>query len=252
MAGRAVRHALGTLVSAGLAIASTEDAHALYRSVTPEVAVAALIDRRRTDLARVQAQAEELAARLRQDRRGGDELLGELAEGEDAVIAAATKRQLEAKEEILAVDTQRHLREPMLPNKVQFERMAIPEALATPGHMDYPRRCTPGNRPASCPTSGRGSSSPTVGWPFPVRYGHGSTLRRLVVHAPAVVQLMVEHFELLWQRATPVGLDPRSAPSCPTPGPARSSRCRPRASRTSRSPGLSASPTARSAAGWQS
>lgn len=223
MTGRAARNALGTLVSAGLAIASTEDTHAVYRPVTPEVAVAALVDQRRTDLARVQVQAEELAARLRQDHRGDDESLVELAEGEDAVIAAVTKLQLDAREEILAVDTQRHLREPMLPNKVQFQRMAqgvayrviySPEALATPGHLAYLRRCTQAGEQARI-LADVGTriiiADRRVAF-LPVRYGPATTLRRLVVHAPAMVQLLVEHFELLWQRATPVGLDPLCAP----------------------------------------
>jgi sugar-specific transcriptional regulator TrmB len=120
---------------------------ALYAIVAPDEALPALISRRRGDLARMQMHVEELADRLRARPAREGKPVVELLEGEDAVLAAVSRLQLEAREEIIS--------------NCADSRTASPTGSSTPArHWHHPstwRPCAaaprPANRPGSCRTS---------------------------------------------------------------------------------------------------
>ncbi|WP_436498757.1 helix-turn-helix transcriptional regulator [Actinokineospora sp. HUAS TT18] len=216
MSGRAVRTALARLVTAGLAFCFG-GTPPTYLVVPPEVGVSALVDRRRGELARLQVELEELAARQRPDRLGGDALV-ELVVGDDAVIATATKLQLEARTELLVIETPPYTGGTPASNDVQFERMAegvtyrviySSAALSTPAKVQAMRqwvsageqaRILPDIRTKLLVMDGRVAV-------LPVSYDPIDPSKRLVISSPALVQLVVGYFEALWERASPVEVD---------------------------------------------
>ncbi|MET9420087.1 MULTISPECIES: helix-turn-helix domain-containing protein [unclassified Streptomyces] len=187
---------------------------ALYALVAPDEALPALISRRRGDLARMQVHIEELADRLRARPAREGKPVVELLEGEDAVLAAVSRLQLEAREEIIAVDAPPYIGGQSNPNDLELRRLAdgvayrfiyAREALASPEHMAALRRCTKAGEQARF--------LPDVTLKFfvvdrttallPVSYTEPDPSVRLLVHASALIDVLLCCFESLWARATP-------------------------------------------------
>ncbi|WP_418960423.1 helix-turn-helix transcriptional regulator [Streptomyces tritici] len=190
---------------------------ARYAPVAPDEALAALITRRRGDLARMQLHIEELADRLRRDTRSGRRNAPpvERIEGEDAVFAAVARIQLQAREEIIAVDCPPYVGGQSNPNDLELSRLAngvayrfiySDEALASPGHVADMRRCTEAGEQArilpdvtlKMVVADRRTAL------LPVSYDDPAPDARLLVHDCALVDVLVHCFESLWARATPV------------------------------------------------
>ncbi|MDQ0846441.1 LuxR family transcriptional regulator [Streptomyces sp. V1I6] len=189
---------------------------ALYALVAPDEALPALISRRRGDLARMQVHIEELADRLRARPAREGKPVVELLEGEDAVLAAVSRLQLEAREEIIAVDAPPYIGGQSNPNDLELRRLAdgvayrfiyAREALASPEHMAALRRCTKAGEQARF--------LPDVTLKFfvvdrttallPVSYTEPDPSVRLLVHESALIDVLLCCFESLWARATPFG-----------------------------------------------
>ncbi|MFB7374331.1 helix-turn-helix domain-containing protein [Streptomyces sp. NPDC056222] len=188
---------------------------ALYAVVAPDQALPELINRRRGDLAQMQLHVEELADRLRgRPTREGKPVV-ELLEGEDAVLAAVARLQLEAREEIVAVDAPPYIGGQSNPNDLELRRLAdgvayrfvyAREALASPEHMAAMRRCTEaGERARILPdvTLKLMVVDRTTAL-LPVSYTEPDPNVRLLVHESALVDVLVSCFESLWARATPL------------------------------------------------
>ncbi|MEU0374377.1 helix-turn-helix domain-containing protein [Streptomyces sp. NPDC006283] len=188
---------------------------ALYALVAPDEALPALISRRRGDLAQMQIHVEELADRLRARPAREGKPVVELLEGEDAVLAAVSRLQLEAREEIIAVDAPPYIGGQSNPNDLELSRLAdgvayrfvyAREALASPEHMAAMRRCTEAGEQARLlpdVTLKMFVVDRTTAL-LPVSYAEQDPSVRLLVHESALVDALVCCFEGLWARATPL------------------------------------------------
>jgi len=210
-----VRAALAVLLGAGL-VHQLGHAPAVYLVVAPEEALAALIQRRRGDLARMQVRVEELAQRLRSGPpRAGAAV--ELVEGEDAVIASVTRLQAQARKEVLAVDAPPYLGGQWNPNDfeitqlgsgVEYRFVYSADSLATPLHVANMRRCVEaGEQARILPDASmkmvvvdRDTAL------MPASYQDPDPAVRLLVRESALVDALVSCFEGMWSRATPVAV----------------------------------------------
>lgn len=188
-----------------------------FTPVAPEVAVAALVDRRRGELAQLQVRVEELAARRRAAGPGTRNPV-ELVEGEDAVVAVLAKLQLEATEEVLIIDSPPYLGGQAGPNAIQLDRMAegvafrvvySTESLATPTQVQQMHACVRGGEQARILAGARpklviADRAVAV---LPVSFDPGDAVRRLVVRSESMLAALCSHFEALWERAGPISLD---------------------------------------------
>ncbi|MCZ7433452.1 helix-turn-helix transcriptional regulator [Streptomyces sp. WMMC1477] len=201
---------------------------AVYAAVPPDESLAALIDHRRGELARMRSHVEELADRLRAGSRraGRDQPVVELLDGEDAVLAAVARIQLQAREEVIAVDAPPYIGGgPGNPNDLELNRLAAGvayrcvysrEALDSPETLEAMRRCTEAGEQArilpgvtlKMVVADRSTAM------LPVSYTEPDPGMRLLVHGSALVDVLVCCFEQLWARATPV--DARQAECGPT------------------------------------
>ncbi|MFC8274248.1 LuxR C-terminal-related transcriptional regulator [Streptomyces sp. NPDC057271] len=189
----------------------------LYALIAPDEALPALISRRRGDLAQMQLHVEELADRLRARPHTGAPVV-ELLEGEDAVLAAVSRLQLEAREEIIAVDAPPYIGGQSNPNDLELRRLAegvayrfvyAREALASPGHMAAMRRCTEaGEQARTLPdVTMKMFVVDRMTAVLLVSYTEQDPSVRLLVHESALVDALVCCFESLWAPATPLGAD---------------------------------------------
>ncbi|RKT56181.1 helix-turn-helix transcriptional regulator [Saccharothrix australiensis] len=213
-----VRAALADLVGAGL-VHQLGHAPASYLVVAPDEALAALIQRRRGDLARMQVRVEELARRLRSGApRPGSAV--ELVEGEDAVIASVTRLQAQAREEVLAVDAPPYLGGQWNPNDFEITQLASgveyrfvysADSLSTPLHVANMRRCVAaGEQARVLPDASMKmvivDRSTAL---MPASYREPDAAVRLLVRESALIDVLVCCFEAMWARATPVAaVDP--------------------------------------------
>ncbi|WP_455359681.1 helix-turn-helix domain-containing protein [Streptomyces sp. SYSU K21746] len=211
-----IRRAVQRLLDDGL-VQQLGFTPAVYAPVPPDEALAALIKRKRADLARMQMHAEELAERMRAraaaTRRGVPVV--ERLEGEDAVLAAVARIQLQAREEIIAVDCPPYIGGQSNPNDLELSRLAdgvayrfiySHEALASPEHVAAMRRCADaGEQARILPdiTLKMVVADRTTAL-LPVSYADPDPDARLLVHGSALVDILVHCFESLWARATPV------------------------------------------------
>ncbi|MGW7428903.1 helix-turn-helix transcriptional regulator [Streptomyces sp. NPDC054861] len=187
----------------------------LYALIAPDEALPALISRRRGDLTQMQMQVEELADRLRARPHRGTQVV-ELLEGEDAVLAAVSRLQLEAREEIVAIDAPPYIGGQSNPNDLELRRLEdgvayrfvyAREALASPEHMAAMHRCIDAGEQARIlpdVTLKMFIVDRTTAM-LPVSYTDQDPSIRLLVHESALVDALVCCFESLWARATPIG-----------------------------------------------
>ncbi|MFC7613315.1 helix-turn-helix domain-containing protein [Actinokineospora soli] len=207
----AVLAALDRLLAAGLAqfVGRHE-----YTAVSPEVSVAALVQRRQGDLARLQAQIEDLA---RAHQRGGAAGGGaaELIDGEDAVISAIAALQFDAKREVLVVDAPPYLGGHCTPNVPELAQLAAgiryrvvyaPESLAAEENVALMRRCVAAGEEAR--VLAEGALKMVVfdreAAILPSSYEHPDPSRRLLVRRSALLDAVVCCFESQWARAVPL------------------------------------------------
>ncbi|WP_433262120.1 helix-turn-helix domain-containing protein [Actinosynnema sp. CS-041913] len=208
-----VRAALAVLLGAGL-VHQLGYAPAVYMVVAPDEALAALIQRRRGDLARMQVRVEDLAHRLRSGPpRTGSAV--ELVEGEDAVIASVTRLQAHARKEVLAVDAPPYLGGQWNPNDfeitqlesgVEYRFVYSADSLSTPLHVANMRRCVEAGEQARVlpDASMKMLIVDRHTALMPASYQHPDAAVRLLVRESALVDVLVCCFEGMWARATPV------------------------------------------------
>ncbi|MEV0675667.1 LuxR C-terminal-related transcriptional regulator [Actinosynnema sp. NPDC050436] len=208
-----VRASLAALVGAGL-VHQLGHAPTAYLVVAPDEALAALIQRRRGDLARMQVRAEELAQRLRSGPpRSGSPV--ELVEGEDAVIASVTRLQAQARKEVLAVDAPPYLGGQWNPNDFEITQLAggveyrfvySADSLSTPVHVANMRRCVEAGEQARVlpDASMKMLIVDRHTALMPASYQDPDPAVRLLVRESALIDVLVGGFEQMWERATPV------------------------------------------------
>ncbi|SDI71630.1 regulatory protein, luxR family [Actinokineospora alba] len=207
---------LRRLVVAGLAFQIGFEP-AQFTPVAPEVAVAALVDRRRGELTQLQVRIEELAARRRSVGTGTRNPV-ELVEGEGAVVAVLAKLQLEATDEVLIIDSPPYLGGQAGPNVIQLDRMAegvafrvvySPESLATPTQVEQMHDCVRGGEQARILAGAKPKlviADRRVAV-LPVSFDPADAVRRLVIRSESMLAALCSHFEALWESAGPISLD---------------------------------------------
>lgn len=184
-----------------------------YAAVSPEVSVAALVQRRQDDLAKLQTQIEDLA-RLRQ-RTGSDGVAGvELLEGEDAVISAIARLQFQARREVLVVDAPPYLGGHCTPNVpelaqltagIRYRVVYAPESLEAEENVALMRRCVEAGEEARILAEGAlkmvvFDRETAI---LPSSYEQADPGRRWLVRRSALLEAIICCFEGQWARAVP-------------------------------------------------
>ncbi|GGS43782.1 helix-turn-helix transcriptional regulator [Actinokineospora fastidiosa] len=185
-----------------------------YMAVSPEVSVAALVRRRKSDLARLQERIDDLARlRPRGPVDGGGCV--ELLDGDDAVLTGISRLQFAAKSEVLVVDAPPYLGGACSPNIAELAQLAsgiryrvvyAPEALATAEDADHMRRCAEAGEQARVLADGAmkmaiADRSMAI---LPCSYSHPDPSRRWLVRPSALLDAVVACFESQWARAVPI------------------------------------------------
>lgn len=184
-----------------------------YAAVSPEVSVAALVQRRQSELAELQVQIEDLA-RLRQ--RTGSEGVDavELLEGDDAVISAIARLQFEARREVLVVDAPPYLGGHCTPNVPELAQLAAgiryrvvyaPESLEAEENVELMRRCVEAGEEARVLADGalKMVVFDREAAILPSSYQRPDPGRRWLVRRSALLDAVIACFESQWARAVP-------------------------------------------------
>ncbi|MFC8957702.1 helix-turn-helix domain-containing protein [Streptomyces sp. NPDC057101] len=187
----------------------------VHVAVCPDEALSALIDRKRGQLAAMQLDAEKLAGRLRATSGSRGAPLVELVEGEDAVLAAITRLQVRAREEIIAIGAPPYIGGQASPSNLQLARLAdgityrflySRESLSSPEHVKAMRRCVEaGEQARILPGVGKKMMiADRATALLPASFKDPAPDVRLLVRESSLVEVLVCLFEYLWSRSTPV------------------------------------------------
>jgi DNA-binding CsgD family transcriptional regulator len=162
----------------------------------------------------MQVEVEEIAERLRGAAPADGHPLVELIEGEDEVLSVIAQLQINARKEILGIDTPPYIGDSVHPNDIELTQLArgvnyrfiyAPEALALPEHMERMRQCIDAGEEARILpniTMKMSVVDRSVAL-IPASYAEPDPTRRLLVHSPALIDILVAAWELLWTKATP-------------------------------------------------
>ncbi|WP_436496301.1 helix-turn-helix transcriptional regulator [Actinokineospora sp. HUAS TT18] len=189
---------------------------ATYVVAAPEEALSALIHRRRGDLAKMQVMVEEIAERYRADTTpaNADEPLVELIEGEEAVLAAIARIQVNARKELLGIDAPPYIGGQTSPNDIELTQLArgvsyrfiyAPEALTRPEDIEQLRMCVDAGEEARILpnlTMKLSIADRSVAL-MPASYQDPDPTRRLLVRSSALIDVLVSYWETVWAKATP-------------------------------------------------
>lgn len=218
------RKALTRLVEAGLAT-KVPSRPTRFLPAPPQVAMSALIARRRRELQDMCVAAVDLASRMRDSdssQTAGPVGLVELVEGDEAIQAVGARIQEEAREEVLLVDAPPYLlgtpsrnvgELAALARGVRFRCIYDGSSLEEPGHLDQMTECVRAGEEARTLTavSMKMQIVDRVVALIPVAFAPAETHTRLLVRASPLLDALVVSFESLWQRAVPVAR-PAEAP----------------------------------------
>ncbi|HSV38317.1 MAG TPA: helix-turn-helix domain-containing protein [Nocardioidaceae bacterium] len=207
-----IRASLTSLCGAGLVhlLSAASDS---YVAVPPEVAVPLLIQRQRSALARLQHRVDEMAESARRMAAAGDTCV-EMLDGPDAVIAALSRLQGEARLEVCMVDAPPYLGGGPSRNDAELARLADgvsyraiyhPDSLASAGAVEHMRECMKNGEQARVHSS--------AGPKLAIIDGRAAVIiandrdpdptRRILLGPSALLDVVIQHFELLWDKATP-------------------------------------------------
>jgi len=196
-----------------------------YRVLSPDVALPELIRRRRLDLTRLQDEADRLSRRVAVAVSGTAGVV-EPVIGAAAVHDTCTRVQRGARREVLMIDAPPYLDSGIQPNPSEFDALAAgvsyraiyhSDAVVTEGAREAMRRYV---------AAGENARVNALAWPkmlvvdgsvavVPESGTDPDPERRLLIRSSTVLDLLVSHFESLWERSTPVEAVGRNRP----PGP---------------------------------
>ncbi|WP_367129163.1 helix-turn-helix domain-containing protein [Saccharothrix sp. HUAS TT1] len=219
-AGR-VSRALATLSAAGL-VTKLAGRPARYVSAPPQVALDALALRRTQDLDRLRAVAHGLAAEYEDAPRGEPGDLVELIEGGPAVRHHIAQLQSTAREEVLLIDCPPYLGGAPEHNAAEMQALRRGVAYRTLYHLPV---LDDANRLAEITAyveAGEDARAlPDVRMKMmiadrrtaliPLSFEASETGVRILVHRSPLLDALVACFDLLWERATPIGTALRGA-----------------------------------------
>lgn len=189
-------------------------------AVAPDVAVGALVARRRQELGDVERAALQLAAQFPEELRTHPDELVEVVVGRQAVIARFGQMAQRVEREMLVLDRPPYAQKVSEANGPEIDALArgvsvrgiySPEAFEQPGAIEQARRAEEaGERArvhADVPMKLVVVDAGTAMMPMTA---NGDVESSLVVHSPMVVAALVRLFELLWRQACPLVDWPRT------------------------------------------
>lgn len=229
MSTASVSRCLGRLIDAGL-VTRLRTRPVRFVPAPPEVAVEALVARRRQDLQTLRAASKELAQRLDETFPTIRAGLVELVDGYEATTQHLAQAQLGAQEEVLVVDAppyldvtpvqniqELRLLERGVPYRVVYDR----SSLENPKHYEYMMECVRAGEQArtlNAVTMKMMIIDRKVAF-VPNVFGGRETSSALVVRASPLLDALLECFDWLWSKAVPL-----DGPSAGTPRPGEPSQ----------------------------
>ncbi|GAA2996835.1 helix-turn-helix domain-containing protein [Actinokineospora diospyrosa] len=215
LSGSGLTRALANLVDAGL-VARLACRPARYVPAPPQVALDALALRRAEDLDRLRATARRLASTYEQAPRGAPGDLVELIEGGPAVRHHIAQLQLAAQEEVLIVDCPPYLGGAPELNITELQGLRRGVAYRTIYHLpvlDDPDRLAEVTTYTEAGEQARALPDVRLKMMIadrrvallPLSFDESETGARIVVHRSPLLVTLVACFDLLWERATPIG-----------------------------------------------
>jgi sugar-specific transcriptional regulator TrmB/DNA-binding CsgD family transcriptional regulator len=210
---RAVASALGRLTMSGLAHLLGRDGET-YVAVSPDVAVPLLIQRQREALAQLQTQVDEITAAAR-TLAAADDTCVQVLDGPDRVIAAISRLQGEAREELCMVDAPPYIGGGPGRNDAELAKLAEgvayrsiyhPDSLASAEAVEHMRMCIKNGEQARLHSSA-GPKLAIVDRRAAVIVASGTDpdpVRRILLGPSTLLDLVIAHFEALWAKATPL------------------------------------------------
>lgn len=208
-----IRAALSSLGASGLVhlLGQADDA---WVAVPPDVAIPLLIQRQRSALARLQVRVDEMAEAARRLDAAGDTCV-QVLDGTDAVIAALSRLQGEARHEVCMVDAPPYLGGGPSRNDAELAKLAEgvayraiyhPDSLASAGAVEHMRECMKNGEQARV----HSSAGPKLAIidrraAVVIASDHApDPTRRILLGPSALLDVVVQHFESLWEKATPL------------------------------------------------
>jgi len=199
---------------------------ARYVPAQPDLAIDALALRRQEALERLRAHARDLTRQLAEAPRGSAGDLVELVEGDQAVLHQLARIQSSAEREVWIIDCPPYLLGHPTGNEEQEQAMrrgvryrsiyhapvlADPEKLQNALHLvaeGEQARVLPEIHLKMIVVDQR------VGM-IPLSFAETETGVRILVHQSPLLRLLVTCFELLWDKATPLGVAQAPGPEAP-------------------------------------
>lgn len=217
MSATRLRRPLARLIDCGL-VTRLPGAPARYVPAPPEVAVDALVARRRQELENLRVTAGDLGRRLAAAPSGRPAELVELVEGSAAVNRHLAHVQLGAKTEVCIVDCPPYLTGQPMDNPPEWQALArgvrYRSIYHAPAIVEYGRveeilkymaageqaRALADVHMKMIIVDGRIAL-------IPLSLEPADTGVRILVHPSPLLSALVACFDMLWERATPVGSD---------------------------------------------
>jgi sugar-specific transcriptional regulator TrmB len=183
-------------------------------AVQPDVAVGALVARRRQELGDVERAALQLAAQFPEELRAHPDELVEVVVGRPAVLARFAQMAQRIEREMLVLDRPPYAQTVSEANGPEIDALArgvsvrgiySPEAFELPGAFEQARRAEEAGERARVHADvpmklvvvdARMAMMPMT--------ANGDVESSLVIHSPMVVGALVRLFELLWRQACPL------------------------------------------------
>jgi sugar-specific transcriptional regulator TrmB len=213
-----VRPCLARLIDAGLAT-RLAGSPARYAAAPPESAVDALADRRLAALERLRAQVRSLAIRFQGAPTGRPSDMVELVEGREAQVTRVEQMQLGAREEMQVVDCPPYfgspagnpIEEQLLQRDVAIR--VIYHAPSLEGRMPFVQRCIEAGEEARTLPAVRMKMliADRRNAMIPLNFEAVESTAALFIHPSPLLTALVTCFDLLWERAAPLGVDANGA-----------------------------------------
>jgi len=215
-----VRKALQRLHIAGLTarMAGTRNHH---MAAPPEIAVDALVARRRQQLEQLRADMRDLASKVKDTRPPTEPMeIIELVEGVEAVAHHLGRIQLGAAEDVLIIDSPPYLFGQPVPNDEELQALQRGVRYRCIYHAPGLEDADHLQQMLTCVAAGEQARSlPDVRMKMiiadrrialvPLSFlGPSSVRARILVHSSPLLDALVMCFEFLWARATPIAGGP--------------------------------------------